>query len=197
VGLVGATPVTYEPTLTPTEADRVEARTVVGETDRPRVALHPGATDSRRRWPADRFAAVGDATAAAEAEVLVTGTPPNVPWSRKWCPQWTSPARSLIGTLSIGGLAALYESCAVVVSNDTGPLHLAAAVGAATVGLFWAGNLINGGPVYREQQRPLLSWTIHCPGAAPTAPATSTRLVAAAGVATTGTRSSPTSRSPR
>ena len=74
-----------------------------------------------------------------------------------------SPARSLVGTLSIGGLAATYAACTVVVSNDTGPLHLAAAVGTPAVGLFWVGNLINGGNVTRGRYRAIPSWTIHCP----------------------------------
>jgi hypothetical protein len=50
-----------------------------------------------------------------------------------------------------------------VVSNDTGPRHLAAAVGAATVGIYWCGNLINAGPLTRRRHRPHLSWTVHCP----------------------------------
>ncbi|MBA2625069.1 MAG: glycosyltransferase family 9 protein, partial [Acidimicrobiia bacterium] len=68
------------------------------------------------------------------------------------------------GSLSVGGLAALYERCAVVVSNDTGPLHLAGAVGAAAVGIFWCGNLLNYGPVDRSRHRPLVSWRQRCPG---------------------------------
>src|SRR5215471_20674234 len=65
--------------------------------------------------------------------------------------------------LSVGGLAALYASCDVVVSNDTGPLHLARAVGARTVGIYWAGNLINSGPLERRRHRPVVSFTVHCP----------------------------------
>jgi ADP-heptose:LPS heptosyltransferase len=163
VGLVGAAPVTYEPALPVTPADRDEARGVAGSAPGPRVALHPGATDTRRRWPADRFAEVGDAAAAAGAEVVVTGTPAERDLVDRVVSGMRAPATPVVGTLSLGGLAALYEGCAAVVSNDTGPLHLAAAVGTATVGLYWVGNLLNGGPVYRGRHRPLASWTIHCP----------------------------------
>jgi ADP-heptose:LPS heptosyltransferase len=163
VGLVGADPVTWQPSLAVTAADRGEVASVVGVPDRPRVALHPGATDTRRRWPPERFAAVGDAAAAAGAEIVVTGTPPEREVVDHVVSAMRSPARALVGALSLGGLAALYEGCAVVVSNDTGPLHVASAVGAATVGLFWVGNLINGGPAVRDRHRPLMSWTIHCP----------------------------------
>jgi ADP-heptose:LPS heptosyltransferase len=50
-----------------------------------------------------------------------------------------------------------------MIAGDTGPLHLAAAVGTATVGLFWAGNFINGAAMDRARHRPLLSWTLNCP----------------------------------
>jgi ADP-heptose:LPS heptosyltransferase len=163
VGLVGVEPMTWQPSLTVTAGDRDEVAAVLGAPGRPRVALHPGATDTRRRWPPEKFAAVGDAAAGAGAEVVVTGTPPERDVVERVVAGMRAPARPLVGDLSLGGLAALYEGCAVVVSNDTGPMHLAAAVGAATVGIFWVGNLINAGPAGRDRHRPVVSWTIHCP----------------------------------
>ncbi len=74
-----------------------------------------------------------------------------------------APARSVAGRLPLGGLTGLLARCAVVVSNDSGPLHLAAAVGARTAGIFWCGNLINGGPVSRTEHRPAVSWRLDCP----------------------------------
>jgi hypothetical protein len=73
------------------------------------------------------------------------------------------PAVPLVGTVSLGGLAAVYARCAVLVSNDTGPRHLAAAVGTATVGIYWCGNLLNYGPLTRSRQRVHVAWTVHCP----------------------------------
>jgi ADP-heptose:LPS heptosyltransferase len=164
VGLVGARPVGYEPRLAVTEQDLLEVKAVLGEDGgTPRVVLHPGATDARRRWPATRFAEVGDALAAAGAEVLVTGTAPERDVVAEVVASMRRPVRPLVGEVSMGGLAALLSGCAVVIANDTGPLHLAAAVGAPTVGIFWVGNLINGAPVSRGQHRPMVSWTIHCP----------------------------------
>jgi ADP-heptose:LPS heptosyltransferase len=128
-----------------------------------RVVLHPGATDARRRWPTARFAEVGDALAAAGAEVLVTGTEPERDLVDGVVSAMRRPARALVGELSMGGLAGLFAGCAVVVSNDTGPLHLAAAVGAPTVGVYWVGNVINCAPAVRHRHRPMVSWTIHCP----------------------------------
>ena len=163
--LVGAPPVTYRPDFARTHGDRAEVEAVLGapRADRPRAVLHPGATDTRRRWPAERFAAVGDALAAAGAEVLVTGVRAERGVVDRVCGGMRAPVRVVVDELSIGGLAGLYEGCAVVVSNDTGPLHLANAVGTRTVGIYWVGNMINGAPVDRSRARPLISWMIHCP----------------------------------
>ena len=164
-GLVGAEPVTFLPRLALHAADRAEARTVeqVAAGAAPRVALHPGATDRRRRWPASNFAAVGDAAAAAGFAVVVTGTGPEASIVDEVIAAMRAPASPVVDAVSVGGLAALFAECAAVVANDTGPLHLAAAVGAPTVGIFWIGNLINAGPAYRRGHRPYLSWTLRCP----------------------------------
>lgn len=162
VGLVGARPVDIEPRIAVLEADVAEADEVVG--DRPGlVALHPGATDGRRRWPAQNFAALGDALASVGAEVVVTGDAADAPLVEEVVDRMETKATGLAGVLSTGGLAGLLSRCRVVVSNDTGPLHLAAAVGTATVGIFWCGNLINAGPVNRARHRPAISWVLDCP----------------------------------
>ena len=163
VSLVGATPVTVVPSFEVTAADRADAAAVAGEPAPPRIALHPGASDSRRRWPPSRFAAVGDELAAAGNDIVLTGTPGERAILDEVRRGMRHPARPLVGALSLGGLAGLYAGCALVIANDTGPLHLAAAVGAATVGIFWVGNLINGAPLTRGRHRPIASWTIHCP----------------------------------
>ncbi|HKS99521.1 MAG TPA: glycosyltransferase family 9 protein, partial [Rugosimonospora sp.] len=161
--LVGAAPVGYEPRLELTAHDRREAERVVPGDGGPLAALHPGASDPRRRWPAERFAAVGDALAGAGARVLVTGTPPERELVSRVLGAMHRPAVPVVGAVSMGGLAGLLARCAVVVANDTGPLHVAEAVGTRTVGLYWVGNVINAAPVGRARHRPLLSWTIHCP----------------------------------
>lgn len=162
-GLVGAAPVALAPTFAVTPEDLGEASAAAGQPGGFRVALHPGVTDPRRRWPEERFAAVGDALAAAGCEVLLTGGADERELIDRVRARMRHPARSLAGELSLGGLAGLLAGCALVIGNDTGPLHLAASVGAATVGLYWVGNLINGAPLTRRRHRPIISWTVHCP----------------------------------
>jgi ADP-heptose:LPS heptosyltransferase len=73
------------------------------------------------------------------------------------------PAIGLAGRLSLGGLAGLLRRSALVLGNDTGPLHLARAVGTPTVAVYWAGNLLNAGPAGRGRHRTPVSWTLDCP----------------------------------
>ncbi len=163
VSLVGARTSALEPQFMVTQDDRDEARAVVPETTQPLVALHPGAGDGRRRWPPEKFAAVGDALAAVGARVVVTGKSPEGQIVGAVLAAMRSPGQNLCDRLSLGGTMAVLSRCKVVVSNDSGPLHLAGAVGTATVGIYWCANLINAGPVTRTRHRPLLSWRLDCP----------------------------------
>jgi ADP-heptose:LPS heptosyltransferase len=155
--------VEIEPGLAVTEADRAEARSALDDLEGPVVVLHPGATDPRRRWPPKSFACVGDRLVAAGADVVIVGTTDERGLVDGVRDSMTSPARTLVGRLSLGGLAGVLESAAVVVANDSGPVHLAAAVGTSTVGIYWCGNLINAGPFTRSRHRPQLSWRLTCP----------------------------------
>jgi ADP-heptose:LPS heptosyltransferase len=162
-GLVGAQTVNLEPRLAVTERDLDEAAGVIPEAEGPLVALHPGAGDPRRQWPPEKFAAVGDALADSGARVAVVGVEKDRTLISGVVDAMNREALDICGRLSLSGLAGLSSRCAVVVSNDSGPLHLAAAVGAATVGIFWGPNLINAGPSTRARHRPVLSWRSNCP----------------------------------
>ncbi len=164
VGLVGAVPATFTPALSLTAADeRAAAGYLSAVGDQPLVALHPGASDPRRRWDSKRFAEVADALAGDGASIVLTGIESERDVVDAVRDHMRNQPITAVGTLPIGGLAALYARCSLVVSHDTGPLHLALAVGASTVGLYWAVNLINSGPVQRRRHRPAVSWRLCCP----------------------------------
>ena len=163
VALVGATPTTLGPRIAVTPEDLAEATRVVPENDQPLVALHPGANDIRRRWSPENFAAVGDALAAAGAQVVVTGSTEEYDLAEMVVQAMQKRARNLSGTLSIGGLAGLLSRSRVLISNDTGPAHLSEAVGTATVGIYWCGNMITFAPLTRTKQRQVVSWRLNCP----------------------------------
>lgn len=163
VGLVGARVVGLEPRLAVLNADREEAAGALAPTEQPLAVLHPGATDPRRRWPPERFAEVAGRLIDAGAQVAVVGTEDEADLARRIVTGAPGVVHDLAGRLSIAGLVGLLERSAVVVADDSGPLHLAAAVGTATVGIYWCGNLINAGPMTRSRHRPAISWRLRCP----------------------------------
>ncbi len=113
------------------EADRIEAATLLAECDaggRPVVIVHSGAQLPSRRWPAERFAVVADALARSGTRVLLTGTAGEAHVVAQVRSCMTQPACDLVGRTTLGGLAGLVERAALVVCNDTGLSHIAAAL---------------------------------------------------------------------
>lgn len=162
-GLVGAAPVGLEPELHLMESDLFESAGLVPYSSQPLVILNPGASDTRRRWPASKFAAVGNSLAWGGARVVVTGNQGEIDLAEQVVKGMSAPVLNLAGRLSLGGLAGLLSRSSVVVSNDSGPLHMARAVGAPTVGIYWCGNMINAGPITRARHRTAVSWQLECP----------------------------------
>jgi ADP-heptose:LPS heptosyltransferase len=161
-GLVGARAAITAPSLAVTDDDRAEAGEALPDDGDTLVVLHPGASDGRRRWPPASFAALADDLAEQGARVAITGTPAE----RRLVEDVASATRTetlQLLDLSLRGLVGVLERARVVISNDTGPLHLASAVGTPTVGIYWVGNLVNGAPPWRARHRPVASFRVHCP----------------------------------
>jgi len=110
------------------------------------AVLNPGAAWPNKRWPPDRFGAV--AAALRQRHGLVTLV--------TWGPSERALAESIVAAsegaarlsppTSVADLAALMRGAALVVSGDTGPLHIAAAMGTPVVGLY--------GPTWPERNGP-------------------------------------------
>jgi ADP-heptose:LPS heptosyltransferase len=162
--LAGAALPPLQQELAVTEADRREAASVIAAfRGRPFVVLQPGASDPRRCWPAASFAAVADALAGAGAAVVINGAAAEGELARTVLGHMRAPALDLTGQLSLGGLCGLLEAAALMVSNDTGPLHLSLAIGTPAVGIFWFTNLIDGTPLRQHLLRSALSLRLDCP----------------------------------
>ncbi len=107
--------------------------------DRPTVGLHPGATWPAKMWPAERFAELIDLlNAKLKVQVVVTQGPTDGEVIKE------------ISRLSVGNavflnvvplrqLAAIISHLRVYAANDSGPMHIAAAVGTKTIGIFGPG----------------------------------------------------------
>jgi ADP-heptose:LPS heptosyltransferase len=127
------------------------------------VVLQPGVTDPRRRWPAEHFAAIGDMLASKGATVAVNGSADEAPLVERVLAAMHQPAHGLAGRLPLRGLCGLLERATLMVSNDTGPLHLALAIGTRCVGIFWLTNLIQALPLRQTQLRAAMAVRVHCP----------------------------------
>ncbi|GAB2523877.1 hypothetical protein GCM10027064_21610 [Microbacterium petrolearium] len=167
VALAGAPSVGPEPTLAVTPAERRRGRELTGAGPGPLVVIHPGATDPRRRWPAERFADIALRCAADGMRVVLVGEGDDADLAdaiaRRAARAAGDSVRSLAGRLALGELAGVLAVADAFVGNDSGPRHLAQAVGTPTASVYWVGNLINAGPLTRASHRVQLSWTTHCP----------------------------------
>jgi ADP-heptose:LPS heptosyltransferase len=108
------------------DADRRECDSF-GLGDAPYAVVHPGSQLASRRWPAQRFAEVADALAADGMRVVLTGTGAEIPLVQETKAFMLQPALDLAGRTTLGGLAALLSRARLLVANDTGLSHIAAA----------------------------------------------------------------------
>ncbi len=127
------------PVFVVTGADRAAAEAVLAERGvGPEFALlHParGLSGQRARWPEGGFIALARALRERDAmPLLVTGTAGDIPVAEAIARG--AGAVSIAGATTIGTYAALAERARYVVAMDSGPMHVAAAVGAPTVGIF-------------------------------------------------------------
>jgi heptosyltransferase-2 len=99
------------------------------------IGLFPGANAPARRWPAERFADLSRALADDGARLVVLGGAGERALTGRVAAS-TPRATDLGGRTDVVDLAAILSLCDLVVTNDTGPMHLAGAVGAPTVSLW-------------------------------------------------------------
>jgi len=163
-GFAGAVPLDLEARLVPAAGVRGTRHATNDDGAQPLVVIHPGATDPRRRWPVERFAQLAGACAADGCRVLVIGDDSEQELGEQIAAAAASTSvESLAGKLTMGELVGLLADASVVVGNDSGPRHLAQALGVPTVGVFWVGNVINAGALGRAMHRVHLSWLTGCP----------------------------------
>lgn len=105
----------------------------------PLVVLQLGANNDLRRWPTARYAALAKGLCQAGCRVAVVGSQHEQPLGGSML-QAMDTAKAevidLMGRTSLSSLAAVLKAADLVISGDTGTLHLACAVGANTLGLY-------------------------------------------------------------
>jgi heptosyltransferase-2 len=155
--MIGCEPV--EPDrLGPIRVDAEDGREVAarlsdaGVEGLPYIVVNANASDLliERRWPAERFVKLIEGLLARDRlAVVLTGAPAERPYVSELAGRVrdeTGRLVNLAGELSLGGLFALLEGARCVVTNDTGPMHMAWALGAPMVALFGPGDPAHYGP---------------------------------------------------
>ena len=105
---------------------------------RPWIVAHCGATAASRRYPAAHYIEALRQLGDRAGQVLLTGDVSEQTMTQKIAEQCTGrvPIFNLAGALTLGEFACLLEDAALLLSNNTGPVHIAAAVGTPIVDLY-------------------------------------------------------------
>ena len=104
---------------------------------RPYVVVHPGASAPSRRYPPEGFARAMDLLAAESGcDIVFTGDAGERALVDSIRGAMACRSRSYAGRLDLGELGALVEAASLLVSNNTGPAHVAAALGTPVVDLY-------------------------------------------------------------
>ena len=115
------------------------------------IAINPGANWAPKRWPIEYFGKLADRLMERYGvQVVVTGNSDDEPLAQKMLSNGRSNNPSVVsmcGKTTIRELGALFSKCRLVISNDTGPLHVAGGVGANVIGIF--------GPTQLKETAPL------------------------------------------
>lgn len=140
-----------------TASDREAVGAFLADVPRPCVVLHPAARWGTKLWEAERWRAVAGAMAAAGRGVVFTGSAADAPLVAAICAGLAPAPRSLAGRLSLKHLAAVLELADLMITVDSGPMHLAAAMGTRVLALFGPTDPARTGPLGpgRVLQRPL------------------------------------------
>lgn len=114
----------------------------------PRIALSVGASRAYKRWPAENWAALADALVERGSGLVFVGDARDAQTIATVKSQMMRPSETtdLSGKTDLRQLASVLAACDLVVSGDSGPVHLAVAVGTPVIALFGATNPIRHGP---------------------------------------------------
>jgi lipopolysaccharide heptosyltransferase II len=112
----------------------------------PAVALAPGARWATKRWPAERFAAVADALAAEGVSIVLCGGPGDRDAFAAFRASTRAKVAADLSFLPLDALAAAIARVQLLVACDSGPVHLATAVGTPVLALFGPTSSARWGP---------------------------------------------------
>jgi lipopolysaccharide heptosyltransferase II len=150
VKLLGAPELSRRPELTFQKEDRDYADRILRyhaiSDDNVIVGMSPGAPYAAKRWPLENFVKTASLFAGYGYKVIIIGSKDEKKSERAFKEMDNPNIISLIGNTTIKQTAALINRCSVFIANDTGPMHIAAVLGAPVVAIFGPGYLARFDP---------------------------------------------------
>ena len=142
--------------LVPTEAAQARVESFLHrhgfESDTRFIAVNPGGTKDEKRWPVERFAEVGDRLSEKfNLPVIVLGGPGDRDRAHTIADRMSRPASVAAGWASLADTAALLERCELLVTGDTGPMHMAVALAVPVVSIFGPTNPVKFAPFTKKR----------------------------------------------
>ena len=135
------------------EADRMAWRTICdkhGLRIGGYVCVHPGARMPSRRWPVERFAAAAGQLGERGWPIVLTGTPAEAPLAQAFGRRIDAPFIDLCGGTTLGALAMLIARSRLLLCNDTGVSHIAAAVRTPSLVVACGSDVARWAPLERD-----------------------------------------------
>ena len=117
------------------------------------VCIHPGASTASRCWKPEGFAAVADAIAQMGYSIVLTGTASEKNLTTTVASLMKSPSINLAGRTSLGAASVLLRSSKLLICNDTGVSHLAAALKVKSVVIFTQSKPVRWAPLNQDRHR--------------------------------------------
>lgn len=101
------------------------------------LAINPGASCPSKIWPAENFARVAKKLAGPHNfKILILGGPKEIHLADKVACEIKGKVINLAGKTSVSQLASIFKRCSLFISNDSGPVHIASAVGVPVISIF-------------------------------------------------------------
>jgi len=155
-----------------TELERMQAQTFLAPWPQPWIGLHPSSRDPRRLWPLAHYATLASSLLAQQGgTIFLLGDEEAEPAGQFLAHTLGEQSLNLTGKVSLTSLGALIERLSLLVTNDSGPAHIAYALGTPAIVLFGS----SAGPQTNGPLQPGPFRLLHPPVSSPPASSSSDR----------------------
>lgn len=143
------------------DAERNRWLAALSAMPRPWVMINLGTRWETKRWPVDHFAKLGQhITMTSSGSTILVGGPEELLLAQQYQLNWSRNVLSTVGKTTLLDLTALLSLADIVLSNDSGPLHLAVALGKSVLSPFTCTSVTRTGPY--GQPLGAISTTVPC-----------------------------------